>query len=64
MQRIRRGGEGCCVEPPANPCISRENSHKMTVVVVVVVVVVALGQLPSIINGSNFASKPSNKCGT
>ena len=28
-----RGGEGCWVELPANPCISRENSHKMTVVV-------------------------------
>ena len=32
MRMIGRGGEGCCVEPPANPCASRENSCKTTVV--------------------------------
>ena len=39
MQRIGRGGGGCCVELPANPCMSRENCHKMTVVVIVVLFV-------------------------
>ena len=33
MQRIVTGGRGCYVEPPANPCVSRENSRKTTVVV-------------------------------
>ena len=27
-----RGGGSCCVELPANPCVSRENGCKMTVV--------------------------------
>ena len=32
MQRIGRGGGGCYIELAANPCVSRENGHKMTVV--------------------------------
>ena len=35
-QRIGRGGGGCCVELPANTCVSRENGHKTTVVLFVV----------------------------
>ena len=31
--QVEKRGEGCCVEPPANPCVSRENGRKTTVVV-------------------------------
>ena len=36
MQRIMRVGGGCCIKPPANPCVSRENSCKTTVVLFVI----------------------------
>ena len=29
MQEIMKSGKDCPVEPPANPCISMENSYEM-----------------------------------